>query len=44
MEGKVLAAMGGCAVIAAAAYILQGGKKIGYNRKDHSGIYIYNLL
>jgi hypothetical protein len=40
MESKVMAAIGGCAVLAGVAYILQGGKKTADDRNDHLGINI----
>ena len=40
MEGKVLLAIGGCAVVAAVTYILQGGKKTGHKKKEQLGIFL----
>ena len=38
MEGKVLLAIGGCVVVAAVTYILQGGKKTGHKKKKQLGV------
>ena len=44
MESKVMAAIGGCAVLAGVAYILQGGKKTADDRNGHLGINIVFIV
>ena len=43
MESKIMVAIGGCALLAGVAYVLQGVKKTTHSRNEHSGINIVCL-